>query len=259
MDEQETLPPVQLDFWIDRWPLGLLYVTVLASVGTLVLSQVLWGGAATWPGMITGFAATALAFLVALAWDRRQRAVADLAEAAAEARRDRAAREAEQERRVTEARRRFAAIALELERLQTSLQRTVDEQQDYKYFFPDLPSGSWSSSSGPLGVIISNYSLMADLATLYGHVEELQWRLRFKAGARVDDTAIAPIITALATQMLSDVSLLLSQVRRQAATPDVERIEGIDEGGLVVARRQFTGAIRIVDFGGQAPGAARDG
>jgi hypothetical protein len=48
--------------------------------------------------------------------------------------------------------------------------------------------------------------------------------------------------------MLSDVTVLLGQVRKQVARPDVEPIAD-DAGGLVVARRQLTGAIRAVDFG----------
>ena len=158
---------------------------------------------------------------------------------------------ADGERRQTEAQRRFSAIALELERIQASLQRTVKEQQAYKYFFPDLPSGSWEAGSGPLGMIIANYGLMADLSTFYGHVAELQWRLRFKAQAGVDDAAVSPIIDALANQMLNDATVLLAHVRRQLTNPDLEPLAE-DSGGLVVARRQLTGAIRSVDFGSAA-------
>jgi len=244
--EREPVQP-QLDFWFDRWPLGLLVVVVAASILTPVLSAVFYGGVQTWPSMATGFAGTALAFLIALAWDRRQRALAELEEAAAERRRQEAAQTAEQERREVEARRRFSAIALELERIQSSLQRTVQEQQAYRYFFPDLPSGSWQAGSGPLGVILSNYGLMADLSTFYGHVDELQWRLRFKAQAGVDDGAVSPIIDALAQQMLGDVATLLAHVRRQIASPDVRPVSD-ESGGLVVARRQLTGAIRAVDL-----------
>jgi hypothetical protein len=244
-DERLNLPG--LDFWFDRWPFGLLVVVVAVSVVTPILTATFYGGPNTWTSLATGFSATVLAFLIALAWDRRQRELAELREAEAERRRGEEARLAEQERRETEARRRFSAIGLELERLQESLRRTVDEQHAYKYFFPDLPSGSWTAGSGALGMIISNYGLMADLATFYGHVDELRWRLRFKAQGDVDQAQVSPIISALATQMLSDVAVLLSQVRRQIAGPDVKPLLD-DSGGLVVARRQLTGAIRSVDF-----------
>ena len=245
-DQQPVATP--LDFWVDRWPFGLLVAVLLVSVAGPALTAVFWGGGSTWPSLSSGFAATAVAFLVALAWDRRARAAADHKEAEAEARRVQAAKLAEQERRASEAKRRFSAIALELERLQRSLERTVEEQHLYKYFFPDLPSGSWRAGSGGLGMIIENFGLMADLSTFYGHVEELQWRLRFKAEAGVDETAVSPIIEALARQMLADIAVLLAQVRRQVANPDVMPIEGADAGGFVVARRQLTGAIRAVDF-----------
>jgi hypothetical protein len=248
VEEPDRQDPLELDFWFDRWPLGLLLMVLAISVVAPVLTAIFYGGNPTWTGMATGFSATALAFLVALAWDRRQRLVSEHKEAEAERRREEAAREAEHERRETEARRRFSAVALELERLEASLRRTVDEQQQYAYFFPDLPSGSWASASGPLGMIISNYGLMADLSTFYGHVEELRWRLRFKAQPDVDQAGVGRIIDALARQMLNDVSVLLAHTRRQVAQPDVKPLLD-DSGGLVVARRQLTGAIRAVDVG----------
>ena len=252
--EDEARPDApKLDFWFDRWPFGLLVLVILVAIVTPILSALVYGAAVTWPSMATNFAATSVAFLVALAWDRRQRSLAEFQEHEAERRREEAALVAEQERRETEAERRFSAIALELERLQTSLQRTVDEQQRYKYFFPDLPSGSWAAGRAPLGLIISNYGLMADLSTFYGHVDELQWRLRFKAQPGVDESAVSPIIAALAQQMLNDVAVLLLHVRRQIAQPDVVSIA--DEfGGLVVARRQVTSAIRSVEFGSGSSG-----
>jgi len=245
-DGSERRPP-RLDFWFDRWPFGLLIFVVLVSVVAPFVTAAVWGAANTWTSLATGFSATMLAFLIALAWDRRQRAFAEFQEQEAERRREELMRAREQERRETEARRRFSAIALELERLQASLERTVHEQGRYRYFFPDLPSGSWLAGSGPLGMIISNYGLMADLSTFYGHVAELQWRLRFKAQTGVDDAAVNPIIDALATEMLRDVAVLIAHVRRQVEQPDVQPIAG-DLGGHLVARRQRTGAIRSTDF-----------
>jgi len=253
VDEQTEESPLQLDFWFDRWPFGLLLAAVAVSVVVPFVTSAVWSKADTWTSLASGFSATMIAFLIALAWDRRQRANLERQENEAERRREEMARAREQERRETEAKRRFSAIALELERLQASLERTVEEQARYRYFFPDLPSGSWLAGSGPLGVIISNYGLMADLSTFYGHVAELQWRLRFKAQAGVDDAAVSPIIDALAAEMLRDVGVLLSHVRRQVEKPDVQPITD-DLGGYVVARRQRTGAIRTLDFG-SAPAA----
>jgi hypothetical protein len=233
----------------------LLVVALSAAAVLPVFAWERYGGGVTWPALITNFSATCLAFLVALAWDRRQRAFLDRKEIEAEQRRDEAEALAEQTRRMTEATRRFSAIALELERIQASLQRAEAEQHRYKYFFPDLPSGSWRAASAPLGLIMADYGLMADLATFYGHVGELQWRLRFKAEPSTAEESLNPIIDGLVQAMLADVAELLPQVRRQVQEPDVEPVLTQTAGGTVVARRQYTAAIRIVDaplFGGPA-------
>lgn len=228
------------------WPLVLLLVALAVAVAFPFVSSNRYGAEATWPGLITNFSATCLAFLVALAWDRRQRTLADQRELEAELRRERLEATAEATRRTTEATRRFSAIVLELERIQQSLERASREQQQYKYFFPDLPSGSWRAASAPLGLIISDYGLMADLATFYGQVAELQWRLRFKAEPSTDVADLNPIIEGLVRTMLGDVEDLLPQVRRQMNEPDVEPVLAQTVGGAVVARRQFTAAIRVV-------------
>ncbi|HEU0336377.1 MAG TPA: hypothetical protein VFR43_07470 [Gaiellaceae bacterium] len=233
-------------FVTDVWPLLLLLGGLLLAVVLPWLAWDRYGGDETWPSLITNFSSTCLAFLIALAWDRRQRAFADRRELEAEQRREEAEARAEHERRTIEARRRFSAIALELERIEASLQRAHAEQHRYKVFFPDLPSGSWRAASGPLGLIVSDYGLMADLATFYGHVAELQWRLRFKAQPATVEDALNPLIDALVLAMLSDVEELLPQVRRQLVKPDVERVHGEAAGGTVVGRRQFTAAIRVV-------------
>jgi hypothetical protein len=87
---------------------------------------------------------------------------------------------------------------------------------------------------------------MADLATFYGRVAELQWRLRFKAEPSTDTESLNPIIDGLVKTMLADVEDLLPQVRRQMREPDVEPVLAQMVGGTVVARRPFTAAIRVV-------------
>lgn len=246
-------------FLTDVWPLLLLLAGLLLAVLLPWLAWDRYGGDETWPSLITNFSSTCLAFLIALAWDRRQRAFADRRELEAEQRREEAEARAEHERRTIEARRRFSAVALELERIEASLQRAHAEQHRYKVFFPDLPSGSWRAASAPLGRIVSAYGLMADLATFYGHVAELQWRLRFKAEPATAEDAINPLIDALVLAMLSDVEELLPQVRRQVAEPDVERVHGELVGGTVVGRRQFTAAIRVVGDDASPADDARGG
>ena len=134
-------------------------------------------------------------------------------------------------------------------RLKTSIDRTKLEQHHYKHFFPDLPTGSWEAASGPLAVIVSDYELMADLSTFYGHVQELRWRLRFKAQPDTDDAMVNSMIDTLAAQMADAVDTLLEQVREQIQNPQVEHIVGAPQTQRpptsgVARRRQFTGAIR---------------
>lgn len=230
------------------WAWALLLIGICVAVITPIASAQSYGAALTWPALATSFSSTCLAFLVALGWDRRQRSVADAKEAAAEANREAAERQSEQGRRTLEAKRRFSAIALELERIDASLRRTVAEQHRFKYFFPDLPTGSWNASSARLGFIVANYALMADLSTFYGQVEEMRWRLRFKAYSGVDDVRMRPLVDALAKELLGDVGELRAEVAKQLAKPDVEPVLVESSRTGLVGRRQLTETIRISDL-----------
>jgi hypothetical protein len=235
--------------WYDRFhstrPLQLLVLSLVAAIAAPMIGAHYYTGEIIWPLVIGGFSGAALAFTTALFWDRHSRLQDEVRQAEADRRRALERLQQEQDQRVVEARRRFGALELELQRLKSSVERTKREQANYKHFFPDLPVGSWEAASGPLGVIVSDYELMADLATFYGHVEELRWRLRFKADAAVDEQAINPIISTFVSQMDQAVDTLLEQVREQIANPQVEQIVGAPQRPTRVARtRQFTGAIR---------------
>jgi hypothetical protein len=237
-------------WWIvgsDAWAWLLLILGIAVAVGTPFLSSVSYGADLTWPALATNFSSTLLAFIVALAWDRRQRGVADRKEAALEAQRAASSRQAENERRQLEARRRFAALELELERVEASLRRIAEEGHNFRYFFPDLPTGSWAASSAPLGLIVANYTLMADLSTFYGQVEEMRWRLRFKASNDADADEMSPLVSALARELLRDVSHLSASVARQVEEPEVEPVLASTTSRLV-SRRQLTETIRTIDL-----------
>jgi hypothetical protein len=208
-------------------PFQLLIASLAVAISAPFLGAWIYGGEIIWPLIIGGYSSAALAFTTALFWDRHSRLQDEVRQNEAERRRVVERLQQEQERRIVEARRRFGALELELSRLQASIERTKREQGEYKHFFPDLPTGSWAAASAPLGLIVSDYELMADLATFYGHVEELRWRLRSKA-----DPATA----------------LVQQVGEQARNPSVEQIVGAPPQAQRTARvsrtRQFTGAIR---------------
>jgi hypothetical protein len=238
--------------WFDKLhstrPLQALILTLVAAVVLPILGAHWYTGEIIWPLVIGGYAGAALAFTTALFWDRHSRLQDEIRQQEAERQRVADRLREEQERRVVEARRRFGALELELERLKASIGRTKREGHLYKHFFPDLPTGGWAAASGPLGVIVSDYELIADLATFYGHVEELRWRLRFKAESSVDEATVNPIITTFVDQMADAVEALLEQVRAQIANPQVEQIVGAPQGPRrprrVTRTRQFTGAIR---------------
>jgi hypothetical protein len=227
-------------------PLQLLVLSLLAAIVAPVVGAHYYSGRTMWPTVIGGYSGAALAFTTALFWDRHSRLQDEARQNESERRRIADRLRQEQERRVVEAKRRFGALELELERLKASIDRTKSEQSKYKHFFPDLPTGSWAAASAPLGVIVSDYELMADLATFYGHVEELRWRLRYKADAATDELIINPIIDTFVSQMADAVTILLEQVKLQIKSPQVEQIVGAPQtqGPARVARtRQFTGAI----------------
>jgi hypothetical protein len=230
-------------------PLPLLVGSLLAALIAPAIGADFYPGNAIWPLVITGYSGASLAFLTALAWDRHSRLEADVRQHAADERRQEERLREEQEQRVVEAKRRFSALELELERLHASIDRTKREQHRFKHFFPDLPTGTWETAKGPLTVIVSDYELMADLSTFYGHVEELRWRLRFKAAAGTDEAIVAPLIDTFVGQMADAVDALLGHVREQVENPQVEHIVGAPEtqrepAQAVVRKRQFTGAIR---------------
>jgi hypothetical protein len=226
-------------------PLQLLILSLVAAVVLPVIGAQLYTGEIMWPLFIAGYSGAALAFTSALFWDRHLRLQDEVKEIEAERRRVQQRLQQEQDLRIVEAKRRFGALEVELVRLKASIERTKREHAEYKHFFPDLPTGSWAAASGPLGVIVSDYELMADLATFYGHVEELRWRLRFKAEAAVDASAVNPIITTFVNQMDEAVDVLLEQVREEIQDPQVQQVVGATQRPRRVARtRQFTGAIR---------------
>lgn len=236
------------DFLHSTRPLQALLLTLVAAITLPILGARWYTGEIMWPLFIAGYAGAALAFTTALFWDRHSRLEDEVRQREADRLRAAERLREEQDRRTIEARRRFGALELELARLKTSIDRTKLEQHHYKHFFPDLPTGSWEAASGPLAVIVSDYELMADLSTFYGHVQELRWRLRFKAQPDTDEAMVNSMIDTLAAQMAEAVDTLLEQVREQIENPQVEHIVGAPQAPRqtrgVARRRQFTGAIR---------------
>jgi hypothetical protein len=225
----------RVGYLCDR-PLALLAIATLAAI---VLPPLLWlayAGDLIWPGLAANFTATLLAFHVALAWDRREKQRERLDEERDREVTVRAAEESENERRKTEARRRFRAIYHELEKNRESIDLVrerlapdPDNPSRFHILLPQLLRGSWNASSGALALIIADNDLMASLSTFYGRVEELQWRLRYRleTGRYVGSSlaGVAPAIDEmtrpLANELAIEVGDLLERVGRQVKEPTI--------------------------------------
>ena len=228
-------------------PLQLLILALVAAVVAPIIGAHYYTGEIMWPLVIGGYSGAALAFTAALFWDRHSRLQDEVRQTEAERRRVAGAAPAgagAARRRGQAPLRRARARAARGSRRASSGRSA--SRPTTSTSSPTCPTGSWAAASGPLGVIVSDYELMADLATFYGHVEELRWRLRFKADASVDETSVNPIIATFVSQMADAVDVLLEQVREQIVNPQVEQIVGAPQQRptRVARTRQFTGAIR---------------
>jgi hypothetical protein len=226
------------------WPLTLLVALAAAVALPVFLALGPYSNGAVWPGLVGSFTASLLAFLVALAWDRQQRAEDDTR---AQIQRDADLRDAEEDAlllRRTEARRRYGAILLELRKNKTSIQDAEQafarqevlpgDLRSVEIILPQLLRGAWLSSAEPLSRIGADVELVADLGTFYGRIEELQWRLR--ARVRVIDNnqlreALDRMTTPLVDELREEVAGLLTRVEEEAQNPAVPK------EGILVRRR----------------------
>ena len=62
MEESPQRRSPELDFWFDRWPLGLLFLVVIVSIVTPVVTAFYYDTVETWPPLATGFSATVSKF-----------------------------------------------------------------------------------------------------------------------------------------------------------------------------------------------------
>jgi hypothetical protein len=194
-------------------PSGLL---AAAMLGCVVLGAIAWdayGAESLLPAFVTGFAGTLLAFILALRFEGdRERRRAAVAEVELRARRE------------TEVRRRFEPIRAELEKNAKSLDelRGLDTPppSGFELRNPQLLEGAWIANAPRLSELIADYELIADLATAYGWIEELRWRIRYRtehASARLDGMT-APLVE----ELRAEVADLIERVKEQVAVPDVQ-------------------------------------
>jgi hypothetical protein len=176
---------------------------------------------------VTGFLGTLVAFVLALTWERereRRRLARDAAEF--------------QQRRETEVRRRLQPVRAELDTNAESLRILADafgipgpsgvepagvsrpEGVDFSFRNPELLEGAWTASASRLSELVAEYELVADLATAYGRIEELRWRLRYRTEHR--STWLDTMTASLVSELQLDVTDLLERVARQIEQPSVQ-------------------------------------
>jgi len=198
----------------------------VAALVAIVVVIVVYGSGSLIPGLVGGFAASLLAFVLALTWERDQ-----------ELRRLSLSTEKEQARRTTEVRRRLASVRAELERNSESLRdleidpRSI-EVPDFLYVNPQLLEGAWTANAPRLSELLADYELVADLASTYGRLEELRWRLRYRTEARTK--ALDKMTAPLVEELREEVADLVERVRTQIEQPSVQPLGllHVKTGGL---------------------------
>ncbi len=194
-----------------------LLVAVGAFVGLTIVVLDRYGGLPYWPALATEFGASLAAFMLALEWEaHRERAALARAEKSANAARH------------SEARKRLLALEGELKRNKVSIDMLAVRLPERPrgvvddLLHPELLDGAWSSSGERLGDLLAEYGLVGELATFYGRLEELRWRIRHRTHAR--DSYLDGMTKGLAEEMQGEVASLLERVATQAADPEVRTV-----------------------------------
>ena len=225
-------------------------VVIAAVVAAIVAPLVAWGvygGLTVWPGLAGNFTASLLAFLCALAWDRREKQ-RGRAEEEAEREREREEEETDHVRRIeearlreleerrSEARRRFSLVLAELHVNEKGLDEASGSLAE-KIVLPQLSDRSWVASGAALGAIASDYELVAALSTFYGRVRDLQWRLRRRL--EIADVGEQHVFDGLAErlvyEMKEELAGLVGRVSEEAEKPSVIEVPFLPAQTVVYA------------------------
>jgi hypothetical protein len=212
----------------DRRVTALILVGVALAVGVVLK----YGGESFVPGLVAGFIGTLFAFVLALTWERERE-------------RGRLKKEADDvmARRSTELRRRLEPIRVELRKNEDSLERlteTFAPKRDratiepasvstpatlagaFRPVNPELLDAAWLASAPRLSELIADYQLIADLATAYGRIEELRWRVRYRTEHR--SSSLDEMTAPLVDELRSELADLLERVTQQIAEPNVQSL-----------------------------------
>lgn len=206
---------------ISRLTFSISVLGALAVAGG-VYTLAEFGAEGLWPGLVTNFAASLLAFILALEWERsRARSAAQDAAQIYEKRQANSI-EQERERRRAEIIKRLYTLSDELgwnlesvEMLKGGFAAATDSQ--FTYLNPQLLDGSWHANATRLAQLFDNVTLIAALAKTYGRIEELRWRLRLRSEQRLVE--MDPMIQPLVDELVDEINGLLDDIRAQVERP----------------------------------------
>jgi hypothetical protein len=106
------------------------------------------------------------------------------------------------------------------------------------------------ASAPRLSELIADYQLIADLATTYGRIEELRWRIRYRTEQQ--RTSLDKAIRHLAGELRDEVDKLLERIRRQIEQPSVQ------PRGLLHVKGGTVGASVTTSASGETNAIRRD-
>jgi hypothetical protein len=233
-------PPVVWLFW--------LAFTVFACGSAWAIHA--YGGPSFWPGLLGNFGASLAAFVLALSWDHdmeRRRATRESDSHQADRRLE---AEAMEDRLVTEARRRLEPVSEELRRNKASLAMLATEfasgtPAPGRILHPELLDGAWAANATSLTQILADYELVSKLASTYGRIEELRWRLRqrtaFMATAPGLAAALDGMTKPLIDELVVEVTDILERVATQIDQPTIQQLGVISSDAATVVGRVVVG------------------
>jgi hypothetical protein len=200
---------------------------IVALVGAGVLGFVvirLYGLESFLPGLVGGFGASLVAFVLALSWERDKERQQVKEERDRELKQLARREQTFNERRRAELQRRLSTVRTELERNFESLQSLKGLDADpgapgFVHLHPQLLDGAWTANAPQLSELVDDYELIADLATTYDRIEELRWRLRYRTEHH--DKELDPMTAPLVTELREEVRKLLIRVGSQIESPAV--------------------------------------
>jgi hypothetical protein len=90
----------------------------------------------------------------------------------------------------------------------------------FAFVNPQLLEGAWTANAPRLSELVADFELVSDLATFYGRIEELRWRLRTRT--EQGTTGLDKMTRPLVGELRGEVADLLVRVRAQIDKPDVQ-------------------------------------